>query len=152
VKYGFGLNVEQELSDSLRVFGRLGWNNGTTESYAYTEIDHTGEFGADLRGKYWKRRDDKLGAAFVVNGISKQHAEYLALGGSGFLLGDGGLTYGREKIFETYYTAHLRRGISVSGDFQHIQNPGYNQARGPAMVSSIRIHFEDGFTSLHKSE
>ena len=42
------LNAEQELPANLRVFGRLGWNNGTTESYAYTEIDHTGEFGADM--------------------------------------------------------------------------------------------------------
>jgi hypothetical protein len=152
VKYGFGLNAEQELTDSLRVFGRLGWNNGTTESYAYTEIDHTGEFGADLRGKLWKRPQDKLGAAFVINGISKQHAEYLALGGLGFILGDGGLRYGTEDIFEVYYTAHVWRGISLAGDVQHINNPGYNQDRGPALVSSIRIHFEDGFTSFHKKE
>jgi high affinity Mn2+ porin len=152
VKYGFGLNTEQELTSTLRVFGRLGWNNGTTESYAYTEIDHTGEFGADLRGKLWKRPDDKIGAAFVIDGISKEHAEYLALGGLGFILGDGGLRYGRENIFETYYTAHLWRGISIAGDFQHIANPGYNQDRGPAQVSSIRIHFEDGFTSFHKKE
>ncbi|HEX4137578.1 MAG TPA: carbohydrate porin [Bryobacteraceae bacterium] len=152
VKYGFGLNAEQELTDSLRVFGRLGWNNGTTESYAYTEIDHTGEFGADLRGKLWKRPQDKIGAAFVINGISKQHAEYLALGGLGFILGDGGLRYGAEDIFEAYYTAHLWRGISFAGDVQHINNPGYNQDRGPALVSSIRLHFEDGFTSFHKKE
>jgi len=62
------------------------------------------------------------------------------------------LRYGRENIFETYYTAHLWRGISIAGDFQHIANPGYNQDRGPAQVSSIRIHFEDGFTSFHKKE
>ena len=24
-------------------FGRLGWNNGRTESYAYTEVDQTAE-------------------------------------------------------------------------------------------------------------
>ena len=152
VKYGFGLNAEQELSTTLRVFGRLGWNDGKTESYAYTEIDHTGEFGADLRGKLWKRPDDKIGGAFVINGISNRHAEYLALGGLGFILGDGGLRYGTEDIFETYYTAHLWRGVSIAGDFQHVTNPGYNQDRGPALVESIRIHFEDGFTSFHKKE
>lgn len=150
VKYGFGLNGEQELTDTLRVFGRLGWNNGATESFAYTEIDHTAEAGGDLRGKWWKRPLDKIGAAFVINGISQGHREYLALGGLGFLLGDGGLTYSPEKIFETYYTAHLWRGISLAGDFQHIADPGYNAARGPADVASIRIHFEDGFTSFRK--
>ena len=152
VKYGFGVNAEQELTAALRVFGRLGWNDGKTESFAYTEIDHTGEFGADLRGKFWKRPEDKIGAAFVVNGISREHAQYLALGGLGFILGDGGLRYGAEDIFETYYTARIWRGVSVAGDFQHINHPGYNQDRGPAMVSSIRIHFEDGFTSFHKAE
>lgn len=150
IKYGFGLNMEQELSSTVRIFGRLGWNDGRNESFAYTEIDHTGVFGGDLRGKYWKRPLDKIGAAFDINGISKAHREYLALGGLGFLLGDGGLTYGTENIFETYYTAHLWRGISVAGDYQHIRNPGYNLVRGPVDVYSLRIHFEDGFTTIPK--
>lgn len=143
VKYGFGLNVEQELTPDLRAFGRLGWNDGTNESFAYTEIDRTAEIGADFRGRKWHRSRDKLGAAFVANGLSGDHRRYLALGGLGFILGDGGLDYGLEKIFETYYTAHVWRGISVAADYQHIDNPGYNQDRGPASVVSFRIHVED---------
>jgi len=151
VKYGFGLNAEQELTDMLRVYGRLGWNDGKNESFAYTEIDRTAQFGADLRGKWWKRPQDKVGAAFVVNGLSAAHSQYLALGGLGFILGDGGLSYAPEKIFESYYTLHLWRGISIAGDVQHVDNPGYNSVRGPVLVDSIRIHFEDGFTSFHKA-
>ena len=143
VKYGFGLNAEQELAPSLRAFGRLGWNDGANESYAYTEIDRTAEVGADLQGNRWHRSHDKLGAAFVVNAISGDHRRYLALGGLGFILGDGGLNYGLEKIFETYYTAHVWRGISVAADYQHVQNPGYNRDRGPASVVGFRIHIED---------
>jgi high affinity Mn2+ porin len=67
----------------------------------------------------------------------------LALGGLGFILGDGGLTYGLEKIFETYYTAHVWRGVSFAADWQHITNPGYNEVRGPVSVVSFRIHIED---------
>jgi hypothetical protein len=52
VKYGFGLNAEQELTPALRAFGRLGWNEGANESYAYTEIDRTAQIGADLRGNF----------------------------------------------------------------------------------------------------
>ncbi len=151
VKYGFGLNAEQELTDTIRVFGRLGWNDGKNESFAYTEIDRTAEFGGDLRGKWWKRPQDKIGATFVVNGISAAHSQYLALGGLGFILGDGGLSYSPEKIFESYYTAHLWRGISIAGDVQHVDDPGYNSVRGPALVWSVRIHVEDGFTSFHKA-
>jgi len=154
VKYGFGLNVEQELTSSSRVFGRLGWNEGANESYAYTEVDRTAEVGADVRGKRWRRSQDKLGAAFVTNGISGDHRRYLALGGLGFILGDSALNYGLEKIFESYYTAHVWRGISVAFDYQHVTNPGYNRDRGPASVVSFRIHFEDAipfdrFASAH---
>ena len=143
VKYGFGLNAEQELTASLRIFGRLGWNDGANESYAYTEIDRTAEIGADFRGKVWRRPKDKVGAAFIVDGLSGDHRRYLALGGDGFILGDGGLNYGLEQIFETYYTAHVWRGIYVAADYQHVQNPGYNQDRGPTSVVSFRLHIED---------
>ena len=47
VKYGVGLNAEQELTPNLRAFGRFGWNEGQHESFAYTEVDQTIEFGAD---------------------------------------------------------------------------------------------------------
>jgi len=147
VKYGFGLNVEQELTPLWRAFGRLGWNEGANESYAYTEIDRTAEIGTDFRGKPWRRPQDKVGAAFVANGISGDHRRYLALGGLGFILGDGALNYGLEQIFETYYTAHAWRGISFAIDYQHVADPGYNRDRGPASVVSFRIHLEDAIPS-----
>ena len=138
-----GLNFEQELTGRARLFGRAGWNDGRNESFAYTEVDNTFQIGGDYRGDRWRRPLDKVGAAFVSNGISPTHRTYLALGGLGFLLGDGALNYGHEKIIETYYTAHVRGGISLAVDYQHIVNPGYNRDRGPVGVWSIRIHFED---------
>jgi hypothetical protein len=143
VKYGFGLNLEHEIMPLFHAFARLGWNEGANESYAYTEIDRTGAIGGDFRGKPWRRGGDKIGAAFVANGISGDHRRYLALGGLGFILGDGGLTYGLEKIFETYYTAHIWRGVSVAFDYQHVTSPGYNEVRGPASVFGLRLHVED---------
>ena len=143
VKYGFGLNAEQELTDNLRAYFRAGWNDGHSESFAYTEVDHTVSGGIDLRGARWHRPNDKLGCALVVNGISRDHARYLALGGLGFILGDGGLRYGLETIVESYYTAHVWRGISLAGDFQQVWDPGYNRDRGPVSVLSFRLHVED---------
>ena len=84
-----------------------------------------------------------IGAAFVTDAISGDHRRYLALGGLGFIIGDGGLRYGLEKIFETYYTAHIWRGVSFAVDYQHVSNPGYNQDRGPASVVGLRLHIED---------
>lgn len=142
VKYGFGLNFEQPLNDSLAIFGRWGWNEGRHESYAYTEVDQTFELGFGSDGKRWRRRLDRAGFVFVSNGISRDHQQYLALGGSGFLLGDGRLDYGREKILESFYTVHLWRGVFGSFDLQHINNPGYNRDRGPVLVPAIRLHLD----------
>ncbi len=142
VKYGFGINVEQPITSNVRTFLRVGGNRGVVESFAYTEVDRTVAFGGDVRGARWRRRQDRAGAAFVTNGICRAHQEYLALGGVGFLLGDGALNYGHEDIFEAYYTAHLWRGVFVSADLQHINNPGYNRDRGPVWVPALRLHVD----------
>jgi hypothetical protein len=142
LKGGFGLNEIQELGPLVRAFARIGWNDGRNESFAYTEVDNTFELGGDLRGSPWRRPDDRLGLAFVSNGISSLHAEYLRLGGVGFLLGDGNLDYGRETIVEHYYNFHVWRGAFLAEDVQFIANPGYNAARGPVWVFSLRGHLE----------
>jgi hypothetical protein len=141
-KNGVGLNLEQELTPRLRAFLRAGWSDGKNESFAYTEVGRTAVFGGDYLGERWHRKHDKVGAAFVVNGISAAHSQYLALGGLGFLLGDGALRYGHEQIFEGYYTAHLWRGIFGALDMQHLTNPGYNQNRGPVWVETGRLHVD----------
>jgi high affinity Mn2+ porin len=142
VKYGFGVNLEQELPHHWRGFARWGWNEGQHESYAYTEVDQTAEVGADLTGNAWRRKRDKIGGVFVSNGISADHQHYLALGGIGFLLGDGALTYGRENIVEGYYNAPVWRGIFGGLDVQHINHPGYNRDRGPTLAPGVRFHLE----------
>jgi high affinity Mn2+ porin len=142
VKYGFGFNAEQELTSNLRIFSRLGWNEGQHESFAYTEVDQTLEFGGDYSGKSWSRPNDKLGLTFVSNAIKRDHQEYLKLGGLGFLLGDGNLNYAREDILESYYNVHTWRGIYYALDLQYITHPGYNQDRGPVLFESVRMHVD----------
>jgi high affinity Mn2+ porin len=142
VKYGFGVNLEQNLTRNFMAFARWGWDDGKTESFAYTEVDLTMAGGVRANGAKWHRKQDRAGAAFVSNGIKKDHQIYLADGGLGFLLGDGKLNYGRENIVETYYTTHVWRGIYVSPGMQHINNPGYNRDRGPVVVPTLRLHVE----------
>ena len=144
LKYGFAGNVEQDITDDFRGFVRVGWNEGQHESWNYTEVDQTVAFGGDLRGTLWHRPDDKLGLALVGNGISKNHRDYLASGGLGFVLGDGRLNYGAEKILETYYNFPIPvyRGFFGALDFQFVDNPGYNRARGPVFIPGARLHIE----------
>ena len=141
-KYGFAINVEQNLTRNLTAFGRFGWNNDKTESFAFTEVGQTVAGGLGANGALWHRRYDRAGLAVVSNALSKDHQTYLADGGYGFLLGDGALNYGRENILETYYTAHVWRGVYIAPGLQHINNPGYNRDRGPVLVPSFRLHLE----------
>src|SRR2546430_124765 len=71
--------------------------------------------------------------------VSRDHQEYLALGGSGFLLGDGRLNHRRGNIVETYYTLHVWR---ASFGLRHLNNPGYTQDRGPVVVPTLWLHLE----------
>jgi high affinity Mn2+ porin len=141
-KYGFGLNFEQPLADEgeTGVFGRLGWNDGSHETWAYTESDRHASLGVQVNGGHWGRKVDCIGLAYAVNGLSTQHKDYLAAGGSGFMLGDGKLNYGYEQVLEAYYRIQLGPYIQFTPDFQFIQNPGYNKDRGPAEVYGLRAH------------
>ena len=142
LKYGFGYNTQQEITDNLRVFGRFGWNEGQHESFAYTEVDQTVELGGDYFMRRLGRSEDKFGVVLVSNAIKRDHQNYLRYGGLGFLLGDGRLNYGRENIVESYYTWHAWRGMFYSVDLQHFNDPGYNRDRGPVWVGSVRAHVD----------
>jgi hypothetical protein len=142
LKYGFGYNTQQEVTDNLRLFGRFGWNEGQHESFAYTEVDQTAEAGGDYALARWRRPADKIGLAIVSNAIKKDHQIYLKDGGLGFLLGDGNLNYAREDIQEGYYNLHAWRGLFYALDVQHISHPGYNRDRGPVWVGSLRMHID----------
>src|SRR5262249_30287664 len=107
-KIGLGLNAEQELSPSVSAFLRLGWNDGKTATWAFAEIDNTISGGIRISGQGWQRKADNLCIAFVSNGISKDHRDFLGIGGYGFMIGDGKLpNYGRENIAELFYSCKL---------------------------------------------
>ena len=144
IKYGAALNVEQPLADggNTGVWARLGWDDGQTESFAYTEADQAFSVGAQVSGARWSRGGDRLGLALGVNGLAASHIAYLKAGGIGFMLGDGQLNYGPETIVEAFYAWQLPWNLTLSPDVQWIANPGYNLDRGPATVLGVRLHAE----------
>jgi carbohydrate-selective porin OprB len=148
LKYGVGVSADQELTKDIGVFLRLGWNDGKTESFAFTAIDRLASSGVSVTGTRWKRPEDTVATALTVGGLSGVHASYLAHGGYDFLIGDGRLTYAPEYVWESYYRVRLLPGLFTSIDVQHVSNPAYNQARGPVWIGSLRFHLELG---LHKN-
>ena len=143
-KYGFGINAEQNITNDLGCYFRASWNDGNNETWAFTEIDQSISAGLSLTGDRWKRKNDNIGVAFVVSGISKSHQDYLQAGGKGFLLGDGNLNYAPEQLAEIYYSFELvPNSVYLSGTYQLLVNPGYNKDRsGPVNIFSARLHLK----------
>jgi len=142
LKYGVGISMDQEIANGIGVFARLGWNDGKTESFAFTAMDRLATGGISFQGKRWHRPEDVVATELTVGGLSGVHASYLAHGGYDFLIGDGALTYAPEYVWESYYNARLFRGFFAGLDAQHVNNPAYNQARGPLWIYSLRLHLE----------
>ena len=138
---GVSINLEQQVSETLGVFARAGWADGTREPWDFTDIDRTVSAGASLNGKDWGRPDDTIGIAGVINNISGVHQAFFNAGGLGILIGDGQLPNpGLEEILETYYSYAVTQAAKISFDYQFINNPAYNTQRGPVNVFSVRLH------------
>lgn len=141
-KAGFGLGTQVEITDVVGAYARAGWSDGKTETFMFTEIDRSLAAGALVKGGGWGRPRDSVGIAAYLNGLSRPHRDYLAAGGQGFFLGDGRLSYGIERILETFYSFGLMKGAWLSLGYQRIANPGYNRDRGPADFLGFRLHTE----------
>ncbi len=141
-KYGFGLNLEQEIFKNFGVFSRLGWSDGQNEAWVFSDVDRTATAGLSVKGEFWQRPEDTFGLAGVFNGLSRIHQEFFEAGGTGILAGDGALNYGWEKILETYYDFKIWRTIHTTLDYQFIADPAFNRDRGPVSVFAARLHWE----------
>jgi high affinity Mn2+ porin len=144
LKYGFGLSFDQQLTSNIGVFCRLGWNDGKTESWAFTPIDRLASGGVSVKGTRWRRRYDVAGTSFTAGGLSDVHRQYLAAGGLDFSIGDGRLNYAPEYVWESYYSARIVPGLYAAFDLQHDTNPAYNHDRGPVTIYGIRLHMALG--------
>jgi high affinity Mn2+ porin len=141
-KTGLAINFEQEITSNTALFGRISKNDGTKETFEFSDINRSASLGLSLKGKIWGRPEDTAGVQFMVNGLSSQAQQYLARGGLGLLIGDGYLDYGLENIAEVYYNFKVIEHLAVSVDLQNVKNPAYNSARGPINICAVRVHAE----------
>jgi high affinity Mn2+ porin len=121
----------------------VSWRDGQAEVWQFTDIDQSLSAGLLLKGAAWGRKEDHVGLAEIVSGLSAAHKEYLAAGGLGPLIGDGQLkNYGLENVIEAYYDMEVMKHVHLAADYQLVINPAYNEDRGPINVFSARLHFE----------
>ncbi|MBR0906620.1 carbohydrate porin [Bradyrhizobium liaoningense] len=142
LKYGFYVNVEQQIVSDIGLFARASWNDGQNQILSFTDIDCSVSGGLSIKGTRWGRADDTVGIGGAINGLSTAHRDFLAAGGTGLLIGDGQLNYRNERILEAYYAYSVIRGVTLTGDYQLVVNPAYNADRGPVSIFSGRLHAE----------
>lgn len=142
MKYGFALNAEQEIYRGVGVFARVGWSDGHTEAWAYSDVDQAVSGGVSVKGEHWNRPDDTFGLAAVFDAISSIHQRFFSVGGTGILAGDGYLNYGIEKTMEVYYDFAIYKALHGAADFQFIADPAFNRDRGPVEAIGMRLHWE----------
>ena len=140
--YGAVASFEQAITSDIGIFSRVSWNPGQVEILGWTDCDEAISIGTLLKGTSWGRPDDRIGIAGVVEGLSAISRAYFAAGGLGILIGDGALNYRNESVLEAYYAYSMNKWSTVSLDYQFVENPGYNAARGPVSIYSVRLHAE----------
>ncbi|BDT76916.1 hypothetical protein PKF023_07190 [Polynucleobacter yangtzensis] len=146
-KTGVGINGEQALTKDLGIYGRAFTSDGHTETMSFTEADNSISVGIGLNGTSWSRPKDTIGISMMQNGLSSYRKNYLQSGGVSYFIGDYAgpgqtISYRPERIGEVYYNATVIKNVLAGLNFQHINNPAYNAARGPVNILSFRIHAE----------
>lgn len=137
---GISFNAEQQIVPDIGFFARAGLVSPDVQQDAFTDMTDTFAAGFAFSGEAWGRAGDSAGVAGVVDTISKQAQAYFNAGGLGALIGDGKLPHpGPEEIIEMYYKLPVSFG-QVTVDYQFIQNPAYNEDRGPVSVIATRLH------------
>ena len=144
---GAGLNLQQAVTPDIGLFARVFWSGGHYETMAFTEADSSFSTGLVFDGKLWHRPSDGVGMGLIRNEINQYRQAFLAAGNLDLFIGDAlsgivKFNYAPEAVFETYYRLGIIPGVHVSADWQRIQNPAYNQDRGPVNVYSLRFHGE----------
>ena len=142
IKYGFGLNAEQEIIKGVGVFTRLGWGDGHTEAWAYADVDRTATLGVSVKGEFWRRPTTRSAWPGCSTASPACIRNSSPAGGVGILAGDGALNYGWEKVLETYYDFQIWKTLHGALDYQFVTDPAYNRDRGPVSIFGARLHWE----------
>lgn len=142
-KLGIGIFGQQYITRDIGVFARAMYSDGKTEVDAYTSTDRSASTGLLAKGSLWSRPKDVTGIGLGLGWISSTHAQYLRLGGIDGFVGDGTIRAAAESSFEVFYSVYIPKSwMWVTGDYQHVTNPGFNADRGPVNLFGLRIHGE----------
>ena len=126
---GFGLSVDQRVTDSLTLFTRYG-----QQMSGQVKFDRAVTLGAELTGNGWSRAADSLGFAI---GALRTSADFqndsLAVTTPSYQAD------GWEKQAELYYRYKLNSKLEITPDLQLIQRPAGNGDAQTISVIGLRV-------------
>ncbi|KJJ85394.1 carbohydrate-selective porin OprB [Candidatus Omnitrophus magneticus] len=116
--YGFGTSCDQEITDSLGVFARYGWQNPKVYINSATDfsLEHAYSAGMRVKGLWWNREKDDAAIAFGQIFASKYYKK-------------AGLEIGLdrkanpENHLECHYNCAINEHFTLTPDLQIIWNP-----------------------------
>lgn len=125
---GWGLSVDQRVTDDLTLFGRYGHRRSGTAAFG-----HALTLGGELSGNVWGRAADGLGLAA---GLLRTSDAYRRASADGTVFGYA--ASGNERIAEIYYRYHVNDKIALTPDFQWISRPGGDDGAGDVKAFGLR--------------
>ncbi len=141
-KPGFLVTAEQHITKDIGIFALYGQESGRYEPYDGDDSDEYIAAGIQIAGTKWGRPNDVFSVAGAIDNISSEYIKFLAAGGTGLEIANGSLpVFGREQVLETYYKFQVTDTVSLTFDYQHLTNPGYNAERGPVNAFLGRARF-----------
>ncbi|OGP17867.1 MAG: hypothetical protein A2V21_306500 [Deltaproteobacteria bacterium GWC2_55_46] len=125
---GFGISVDQKVSNDMTLFARYGVQDKSVASF-----DQVISAGAQLVGNAWGRGNDVAGLAYGASHVSKDFKDNsLSLEG-----------YSADASFEHYIEAYYRYwandNISISPDLQVVVNPGGDSSQDTVFIYGARL-------------
>jgi len=110
--YGLGVSIDQELTNSLGLFLRYGWQNPKVYLQGEeTSFEHFWSIGLQISGNLWGREQDSLGLAFSQIYPSSDYKEANSFKAK------------PEEHLEAYYNFRINEHLALSPDFQVIWEP-----------------------------
>ena len=144
MKYGLGISADQELTKDIGVFMRLGWNDGKTESFAFTAMDRVATGGVSFKGARWHRPDDNVAGEITFERHLRSACAVSRDGRSRFRSVTERLST-RRKPWPRCITARSYSKLSSPPSICNTTpTPPTMRHSGPVWIPSIRLHTEFG--------
>lgn len=126
---GWGVSLDQRVSDSLVLFGRYGQRVSGDAMF-----DRALTLGAEMDGNYWRRSADAVGLAF---GLLHTDSTYRQATAADMTLA-GYAASGAERVAELFYRWRLNGNIEITPNLQFIGNAGGDDEASDTLVFGLR--------------